>query len=249
MRGTSRCRDCDDVTGVSPADALASERLALPVQTTVERIDGGWRLRTADAPWFEDGNLLHLDQEPETPRAGPYAFVTEGAGPPRATVDQTLAVMRLDVLRSAGQTQDDGLVLRPVVDEADVAALAAVFAHFDWDAAPPRYWRWRAQRFAERDNGTFWLARLDGRPVGCAGLFTDGRLATVQDVAVTGPRRGRRLGSTLVTAVIAAHRAVHPATTVLLQVEPDSPAQRFYERLGFGRWGSAHAVRAPRTDT
>jgi GNAT superfamily N-acetyltransferase len=90
------------------------------------------------------------------------------------------------------------------------------------------------------------VAELDGEPMGATWWrysspddpgfgFVD---ATVPEISigVVEPMRGRGVGTMLLDALIAEARRQH-VRAISLSVEPDNPAARLYERLGFAAAG------------
>lgn len=128
-----------------------------------------------------------------------------------------------------------------------------------------RWWDVESALPIERDlfpdpwsEGTFWselagvpetryyvVAEAEGLLVGYAGLFAAGHQADVQTVAVAGAHQGRRLGTTLVQALLA-EATRRDSQEVLLEVRADNaPAMRLYECFGFERIGTRRGYYQP----
>jgi GNAT superfamily N-acetyltransferase len=133
-------------------------------------------------------------------------------------------------------------------DSRDVPALVALlgelFAH-ERDFAPDPDKQARGLRLilALPEQGRLFVARDAGKTVGMANaLFTvstaeGGPVVLLEDVIVAPFHRGQGLGRLLVEHVIAwAHERGFLRVTLLTEAD-NHDAQRFYERLGFGRSG------------
>ncbi len=82
-----------------------------------------------------------------------------------------------------------------------------------------------------------WVAEMDGRVVGMAGLIVEGGEAELEPLSISQVFRGTGIGHQLATAVIAAARA---AGMPLIKVKPaarNAPAIRFFHDLGFDTVG------------
>lgn len=82
---------------------------------------------------------------------------------------------------------------------------------------------------------THLLATLDGRPVGCARLLTDGGTGKIGRVCVLAEARGTGLGAALIRAAIAHFAAGGQVDVVKLGAQTHALA--FYEKLGFSAYG------------
>lgn len=130
--------------------------------------------------------------------------------------------------------------------EADVAFLRALYVARRWaevSAAPG--WtdsqrkaflhsqadlqqRHYAQHYSAAD---FFIVEQHGQPIGRLCLLLDSQQARVVDIALLPGWQGQGLGSALLRAVLAL--ADRQGLACHLSVEPFSPAQRLYARLGF----------------
>lgn len=118
----------------------------------------------------------------------------------------------------------------------DAADLLARHADFTKAASPPgTCFAFDAERLGARDV-TFWLAFLDGAPVGCAALKrrADG-LAELKSMHVLESARGAGLGRALVDHAIAAAREAGFTRIGLETGRSDgfAASRRLYQRLGF----------------
>ncbi len=92
------------------------------------------------------------------------------------------------------------------------------------------------------------VAEGDGRVVGYAGVAFAGADADIQTVAVLTEARGLGIGSLLV-AELEAVALERSCARMLLEVRSDNvPAQRLYERAGFGIDGTRRSYYAPGVD-
>ena len=79
------------------------------------------------------------------------------------------------------------------------------------------------------------LARLNGRPVGCARILTDGGKGKIGRVCVLKDQRGTGLGQALIEACLAHLKTVPGITRAVLGAQ--THALGFYEALGFTAYG------------
>lgn len=91
-----------------------------------------------------------------------------------------------------------------------------------------------AEREALIPHGKRWFVARgeDGGIEGMAALARGGSVAAIDHVAVLPSARGRGFGGALVAGAAAAAKYAGVETVYLL-AEPDGPAERLYERLGF----------------
>lgn len=87
--------------------------------------------------------------------------------------------------------------------------------------------------YAERRGGGVTVAREGGELLGAVVVGRTGMGGFIPEnilvyIAVSGAARGRGLGGALMNQVFA-----HTEGDIALHVEPDNPARRLYERLGF----------------
>ena len=88
--------------------------------------------------------------------------------------------------------------------------------------------RFYTSRFSE---ARFQVIDLEGERAGR--LYVDRRIDEIRviDIALLPEHRGRGLGTSLLREVL--REAVEAGLAVTLHVEPDNPAVRLYQRLGF----------------
>ncbi len=76
------------------------------------------------------------------------------------------------------------------------------------------------------------LGRIEGRPAGAISLVNLGDVGVIDDIATLPPYRGRGVAATLLDrAIELARRSV--LKHVILECQPDNPATRLYEAMGF----------------
>lgn len=93
--------------------------------------------------------------------------------------------------------------------------------------------RRRARMRAVFDAGELRVIEQDGVRVGCVGVAPAADHVALHSVYVEPARQGRGLGA----AAVAAALAGLPDLPIRIEVLRESPAQRFWERLGFVRVG------------
>jgi ribosomal protein S18 acetylase RimI-like enzyme len=142
------------------------------------------------------------------------------------------------MIRAAGlsrrpETDADEAFLRALYAEVRAAELAPV----PWDDAVKdaflrqQFDAQRAHYRREFPQAAFDVIVRDGRPIGRLSLDQSGPEWRLLDIILAADQRGQGLGTALLRALLAdADAAGRP---VLLHVEPDNPARRLYERLGF----------------
>ena len=81
----------------------------------------------------------------------------------------------------------------------------------------------------------FFIARLDGDPVGCGGVAFEDGLAEVKRMYVRPPARGRGVAQTILARLETEARARGAARLVLETGDAQHAAVRFYDRAGFTR--------------
>jgi ribosomal protein S18 acetylase RimI-like enzyme len=137
------------------------------------------------------------------------------------------------------------------IDDVDLAFLSELYASTRADEVAATGWpeearrqflaqqfqfqhRYYQEHYADAD---FLLLSLQGRPIGR--LYWQGwpGAASLIDISLVPPQRGRGLGSALLGLLLA--QADLDGRTVDLHVEPDNPARRLYKRLGFTVAGHA----------
>lgn len=93
--------------------------------------------------------------------------------------------------------------------------------------------RRRARMRAVFDAGELRVIYVDGQRVGCIGFAIAPDHIALHSVYVEPPLQGRGLGAGAVAAVLSGA----PDLPLRIEVLRDSPAHRFWERLGFVRVG------------
>jgi putative acetyltransferase len=98
-----------------------------------------------------------------------------------------------------------------------------------------------------QSNVMFFIARLDGLPVGCGGVAFDDGFAEVKRMYVRPRARGRRVGQAILNRLEDEARARGVTRLTLETGEAQQAAMRFYERAGFTRCGAfgAYATMPP----
>jgi GNAT superfamily N-acetyltransferase len=145
---------------------------------------------------------------------------------------------------TSGGTFGTEVVLRPITPD-DTPFLRDLYASTRADELQVTTWTEAERRafcdsqFALQDTcyrQTYPHARFDviesaRRPVGRFLVATGSDATEVLDIALTSAERGRGLGTLLIRWTQA--RSAASGRTVILMVEPGSPAERLYQRLGF----------------
>lgn len=139
----------------------------------------------------------------------------------------------------------DNFVLRDETDE-DFDFIVGLYAEtrqeelapVPWtDEAKQQFLRWQCglQRDHYRKhytNGRFWILERSGEgAVGRLYIQAGSVEIRIMDIALLPELRNRGLGSRMLQVILAA--ATQQGIEVSLHVEPDNPAQRLYQRLGF----------------
>jgi GNAT superfamily N-acetyltransferase len=75
------------------------------------------------------------------------------------------------------------------------------------------------------------LIESDGAPIGRIYVYRTPAEIRLMDIALIPERRGQGIGSALLSELM--NEARSTACELTLHVEPDNPAQRLYQRLGF----------------
>jgi len=81
----------------------------------------------------------------------------------------------------------------------------------------------------------FFIARLDGEPVGCGGIAFEDGVAEVKRMYVRPQARGRNVGQAILTRLEEESRARDVSRLTLETGDAQHAAIRFYERAGFTR--------------
>ncbi len=80
-------------------------------------------------------------------------------------------------------------------------------------------------------GATFDVITLDDAPVGRMYVFRQPHELRLMEITIDPPRRGRGIGTRVVRNLLA--EAAQTDAKITLHVEPDNPALRLYQRLGF----------------
>jgi GNAT superfamily N-acetyltransferase len=105
---------------------------------------------------------------------------------------------------------------------------------------PDDEWDRRASRLASAPDRAMLVAELDGRLIGCAGLFADAdgaRASWLVAMWVAPEHRKRGVGRALVAAAAALSRTRGDAAIRLLVVAGNDAARALYRRAGFADTG------------
>lgn len=101
-------------------------------------------------------------------------------------------------------------------------------------------------RFARAGNARHFAVLEEGRAVAAADLYSDGRIAQIDDVATLETHRRRGYGTAVVLHALAAARAAGHDLVYLIADEDDWPKE-LYARLGFTTVGVTYTfTRMPR---
>ena len=192
----------------------------------IERVLGWFRERSAPYVFWWTGPETTPGDLPARLQARGFLPWEENAPGMIAPID-ALDIGALDRVPA-------GLTIEPVRDEADLAAFAdeliAAFGMPDWAA---RSWA-EATRAAgiERAPWRFFLARVDGQPVGTAMLVVGGGVAGVTGIAVREAWRGRGIGAAVTLRPLLEAREGGYRHAALFATPLGEPV---YARLGFRR--------------
>ncbi len=134
--------------------------------------------------------------------------------------------------------------LRPEV-ATDFDFIAALYAEVREDELAPVPWPDQAKRDfltsqcrLQRDHYTkhylgaeFLIVEMSGKPIGRIYAHATRSEIRLMDIALRSDSRGRGIGTALVRAL--QDEAQQRGVDLTLHVEPENPAQRLYQRLGF----------------
>ncbi len=115
------------------------------------------------------------------------------------------------------------------------------------DQARIDYWYWRVEQYKETVNhggGEWWLASMDGTPVGSAGIMSNSVYARFQEVTTVEKWRNIGVASNLVYYM--AKNVPRNNIETVIVAEADSQAERVYKRLGFKLHGYQVALLSDR---
>lgn len=240
---------------------LATDLMIAARMGTVEVADGYRVVRTPTNPAFHSGNALVIPaQLLGTPARWEPVFARElpGFAHRMVLVDGTPSEAALAPWRDAGfvATTNDVMIateLRAIDRPAEITIAPRV----DWPAlraltlasdaaegnASDGYVRFMTARLAdqqalvERGGATWWGASRGEALVAGLGLVTGGEGARYQDVVTDLAHRGRGIAAALV-AHAGAEALAAGVSHLVIEVAPDTVAQRVYARVGFTRSGT-----------
>jgi GNAT superfamily N-acetyltransferase len=95
--------------------------------------------------------------------------------------------------------------------------------------------RRRARMRAQFDAGILRIIGQGGAMAGCIGIEDKAEAVAIHSLFLDTPFQGRGLGQAVFGAILAAH----PGREFRLEVLKESPARRFWERLGFVQYDEA----------
>jgi ribosomal protein S18 acetylase RimI-like enzyme len=138
----------------------------------------------------------------------------------------------------------DSIALRPVTP-ADMPFLNLLYANTREQELAPVSWpeeqkrQFLADQFALQDqhyrriyiDADFLLILLQDIPIGRIYVHRSANEIRVMDIALIAAQRGRGIGTSLLTELF--EEAARTGSEVTLHVEPNNPAQRLYQRMGF----------------
>lgn len=127
--------------------------------------------------------------------------------------------------------------LRALADAPDAFGTT----HAEAAVRTDQWWRDWAAKSAAEENQAMFLAWVDGRPVGIAGVFGDGTRFDVISMWTDPSARGRGVASSLLEAAIA---FAGDAPVFLSVTETNETARRLYERHGFVATGLTEPLRS-----
>jgi mycothiol synthase len=133
------------------------------------------------------------------------------------------------------------LAIARVESEEDIAAMVAVRARTSPDLAPPRPENLRQQVDAN-PNLTYLVARLRGKPAGCAFVELPEAPFAEAHVAVVPELRGRGIGSALLAEMSSIARAGTKSELLGEARETDRASRAYFERRGYRVVGGERAV-------
>jgi GNAT superfamily N-acetyltransferase len=254
----------DNVSG-APGEAEALERILAFLRHTEERICDearstalGMAMVTPSLPLVWHVNALRVDDPAADAReiAAEAALVQAGLAHRKVVIHRAVLGRRL----AAAMARDGWNVSRLLVmvrrrpPEPSRLAVPGTEVERDAGAATLAAFR-REQPFGWQEEAVRQLAAMDDRfgraaagrdfasppddPACCCRLYTDGRLAQIDEVGTVSARRGRGHASAAVLAAVAAADAAGLTPVFLLADAADWP-QRLYRRLGFDEIGSIY---------
>ena len=251
---------------VRSRDRLASltDLRVRAADTEVTRRAEGLALRTPARPDFHDGHLLMLDAPPSPDTIDaqlaacreavgehpgrPLSLCWEvgaGASSPAIPNAEPLAVLRLPDHEVAAEARPppEGVVLRSIGERETEPLIALAI---DVHGGREDFHRWRVVALRDRlaGSGGMWGAFRGERLIGSLGLFESPTLLRFQEVLTRADERGKGVATSLVATALRAARARHPRAIAVIVAEPESQAERIYQRLGFRRAGTQYWLRS-----
>ena len=124
------------------------------------------------------------------------------------------------------------VIVEVVKTEASKADWASIMAD-EYAHDPPAQAQLQEYYFTQISDPRMraYLIRVDGKPVSHCQLFSSGGLGRIEAVRTDSSYRSRGLASAVIRQALCDSLEQNHIT--YLYVEPDSPAQRLYYRLGF----------------
>lgn len=95
--------------------------------------------------------------------------------------------------------------------------------------------RRRARMRRQFDAGILHVIERDGALLGCVGIEDGAQAVEIHSLFLDTQAQGRGLGEAVFRAILAGH----PGRVFRLEVLKESPARRFWARLGFAQCGEA----------
>jgi len=240
LRGTILDRD-DYLVVITPDDPgyYYGNLLVFPAPPQVGEV-GYWTRRFADeiggrpdihhVTFAWDGTTGDVGARDELEAAGFAIQVIETMTAPARRVATPIA----DGSPAEG-VADRGISIRELDPDTVHATADLAFAHAErHDDSYRRFLHRRAlwqSRLIALGSGRFWGAFDGDVLVGSLGLVSLGDVARYQDVQTAEDYRRRGIATALLAT--AAQAVAETAETVVIQVLPDTPAARVYERVGF----------------
>lgn len=126
---------------------------------------------------------------------------------------------------------------RPFLAELYASTRTEELAHVPWDAATKRgflgeqFDLQHAHYVKNYVGAEFAVIEQHGQPVGRIYLRRSGSEIRLMDIALVPEKRGQGIGRSLVEALVRIAR--EDANEITLHVEPNNPAMKLYDRLGF----------------
>lgn len=157
---------------------------------------------------------------------------------------------------AAALSQLPGLAFRPIAD-SDLPFLAALYAQVRRDELAPVPWPPEAKAAFLADqfrlqhahytthypDAEFLLVQREHRAIGRVYVWRVPGETRLMEISLLEAERGRGVGGAIIDLLL--REAQGCGDVVTLHVEPDNPARRLYERLGFVATGPVAGVYLP----